>query len=114
MPSFSLMPHSQTILRAMAVAILMSPAAPVVTSPKTISSATRPPIFTARLASNSFLRLVYLSSSGNHMVDPSDGPRGMMVTLWSGSVCGDRKSVVEGKSVGVDRGGVLGRRDYRR
>ena len=30
---------------------------------------------------------VYLSSSGSDMVEPSDGPRGMMVTLCSGSVC---------------------------
>src|SRR5438132_1529377 len=50
MPSCSLTPHSQTILRAMSVAIFMSPASRVVTSPTSISSPTRPPIFTARLA----------------------------------------------------------------
>src|SRR5947208_1522492 len=54
MPSFSLMPHSQTIFLAMAVAILMSPAAPLVTSPNVISSATRPPIFTTKLATSFF------------------------------------------------------------
>ena len=36
-------------------------AAPLVMSPKTISSAMRPPMVTARLSSISFLRLVYLS-----------------------------------------------------
>ena len=78
--------------RAIAVAVLISPRAPFVTSPKTISSATRPPMPTASPAMSSFLRFVYLSSSGSHIVEPRDGPRGMIVTLWSGSVCGSNSS----------------------
>src|SRR5258707_1171895 len=47
-PSFSLMPHSHTILRARSVARSMSLPAPVVTWPSTISSAARPPKKIAR------------------------------------------------------------------
>ena len=54
-PSLSLMPYSVTMLRAISVACLMSLDAPVEMSPKTMASATRPPI---ALAIWAFMRAV--------------------------------------------------------
>ena len=51
-PISSLMPQRPTIARAMPVTCSMSDSAPVVMSPKTISSATRPPSATSILASS--------------------------------------------------------------
>jgi len=50
------------------------------------------PIFTARLHATRSCDWCICPSSGNHIVDPNDGPRGMIVTLWSGSVCGRSSS----------------------
>ena len=82
------MPHSQTMLRASEVAWRMSPEAPLETSSEWKPSAMRPPIVTMRLASASFFWVEYLSPSGRNIVAPRKGPRGMMVTLCNGWVCG--------------------------
>ena len=82
------MPHSQTIERARFVATSMSFPAPVVFCWKTISSAMRPPIrIETWLSANSWLMLSR-SSCGSCCVRPSARPRGMIVTLWTGSVPG--------------------------
>src|SRR5204863_472316 len=49
-PTLSLMPYSATIARAICVAFSRSFWAPVATSPKTTSSATRPPIATPSMS----------------------------------------------------------------
>ena len=71
--------------RASSVACLRSFDAPVVSWPNTSSSAARPPIawrIRARICSR--FRL-YWSSSGIVHVTPSAIPRGMIVTLCTGS-----------------------------
>ena len=82
------MPHSQTILRARSVAFSMSLPAPVVMWPRNISSAMRPPIITVIVASRYSFVCEYLSSIGSCIVTPRARPRGMIVTLWSGSASG--------------------------
>ena len=82
------MPHSQTILRAMSVARSMSLPAPVVMWPRNFSSAMRPPIITVIVASRYSFVCEYLSSDGSCIVTPSARPRGMIVTLWTGSASG--------------------------
>src|SRR3972149_726372 len=75
-PSRSDMPYSVTIWRATLVARSMSLAAPVVMSPTTSSSATRPPR-SIDSSSNSSSRVARnLSCSGRGSVYPSAGPRG--------------------------------------
>ncbi|OPZ71557.1 MAG: hypothetical protein BWY82_01678 [Verrucomicrobia bacterium ADurb.Bin474] len=75
------MPQSQTILRAILVAILMSPDAPVVISPMTISSATRPPIEQQIWLIKRRLDWLRISLLGDIMVLPRLCPLGIIVTL---------------------------------
>ena len=82
------MPHSQTILRAISVACSMSFWAPVVICEKVVSSAMRPPMQTAIRASSCSFDQLCFSSLGSCWVRPSAMPRGMIVTLCSGSECG--------------------------
>jgi hypothetical protein len=83
----SLMPYWVTICLAVAVAFLMSSPAPVVMSPILSSSATRPPSITASRSISS-REMRYLSSVGSCIVKPSACPRGMIVTLCTGSAFG--------------------------
>ena len=76
------------ICLAMLVAFSMSLAAPVVMSPKTTSSAARPPSVMARLSMSSLLVVRNLSSVGSEMVKPSAWPRLTTEILWTGSVLG--------------------------
>ena len=69
------MPYRLTMLRATLVARSMSLLAPVVTSLKIISSATRPPIITESMSPNWFLVHKYRSSSGKRAVCPPILPR---------------------------------------
>jgi hypothetical protein len=64
-PSASLMPHSQTILRAISVACSMSFCAPVVICAKVDSSAMRPPMQTAMRASSWSFDQLWRSSLGS-------------------------------------------------
>src|SRR6516164_5613798 len=63
----------------------ISPLAPFVTSPKTISSATRPPIITTSRSNSSFLRLVYLSSTGRY-IDRKNELLDRLVVIMGGRV----------------------------
>src|SRR5437588_72609 len=87
-PSLSDIPNSVTILRASSVAFSKSLAAPVVISPNTISSATRPPRIAVMFARISLRVTVYFSSCGSGIVYPSAIPRGRIVTLCGGFACG--------------------------
>src|SRR5262249_41445412 len=87
-PSFSDMPHSQTIFRARSVATSMSLPAPVVCWPKMISSAMRPPMRIAIWFCANSLDMFRRSSFGSCCVRPSARPRGMIVTLCTGSAPG--------------------------
>ena len=84
------MPYSVTIWRAIVVARSMSFWAPVVGSSKISSSAERPPSSIASSSTNSLRRTRKRSSVGNVSVYPSARPRGMIDTLCTGSVCGQR------------------------
>ena len=66
----------------------MSFSAPLVTSPKTISSEARPPMMPAICCFSSCLLTRYLSSSGRLRVQPRAMPRLMMLTLRTGSQSG--------------------------
>ena len=80
MPSRSLMPYSQTMARARSVARSRSLTAPVVTSPKTISSATRPPSRDGDVVQHILLgaeTLLFRQVPGRAAAIP----RGMIVTL---------------------------------
>ena len=79
------MPQSQTILRAIFVACLMSPAAPFVMSVKTASSATLPPRLVQMWFNRDFFDSVRMSRDGTNIVDPRLCPRGIIVTLCTGS-----------------------------
>ena len=72
--------------RAILVAFSRSLAAPVEKWSKTRSSAARPPIARAIVASSSFFETQYLSSVGRVIVTPSAPPRGMIETLCTGSL----------------------------
>jgi len=76
----------------MAVAILMSPAAPVVTSPKTISSATRAAHFHGQTSEQFVFAIgvIYLPPATTWSIQATG--RAEDVTLWSGSVCGSSSS----------------------
>ena len=67
-PSFSLIPKRITICLAVAVTFSMSFDAPVVISPKTISSAARPPSVMARVSVSSARVVGPLSSPGSEIV----------------------------------------------
>ena len=82
------MPNSHTILRAISVARSMSFDAPLVMCRRNSSSATRPPIRMAICASRYSRVCVCRSPSGSCIVTPSARPRGMIVTLCSGSASG--------------------------
>ena len=56
-----------------------------VVAPNVISSAMRPPNRVEMLLSSDDLEMLYLSSSGRYIVTPSARPRGMIVTLYTGS-----------------------------
>jgi hypothetical protein len=62
--------------------------APVVISPKTISSAARPPSVIAIVSVSSARVVRNLSSVGSEIVYPSAWPRLMIEILWTGSVFG--------------------------
>ena len=66
----------------------MSDSAPVVMSPNTTSSATRPPSATRIFARSSASERLKRSSSGVESVTPSAWPRGMIDTLRTGSAPG--------------------------
>ena len=76
--------------RAIVVAWAMSWLAPVDTSFVSISSAMRPPQH-MRISARKwrFVRL-RTSFSGSAIVEPRARPRGIIVTLWSGSASGSR------------------------
>ena len=100
------MPYSVTIARAIVVARSMSFAAPVVGSPNTISSAVRPPSSIASCVLElAAAHEVLVLASGSASVQPSARPRGMIDTLWTGSVpgstCADQR--VAALVVGDDR-----------
>ena len=79
------MPYFITMLRAMEVAVCRSLEAPVEISPRTNSSATRPPR-QVQMRSWSSCRDWYIrSSSGREMVMPPAWPRGTMVIWVTGS-----------------------------
>ena len=78
------MPQSHTMCRAISVICLMSPAAPLEMSPRTISSAIRPPRPIAIWFSIRFIAWVRMSFFGMNIVLPRLRPRGMIVTLWTG------------------------------
>ena len=82
------MPNSQTMRRAISVARSMSLPAPLVICRRNSSSAMRPPIRIAICASRNSRVCVCRSPSGSCIVTPSARPRGMIVTLCSGSACG--------------------------
>src|SRR2546422_996606 len=84
------MPNSQTMRRAISVARSMSLPAPLVIWRRKSSSATRPPMRMAICASRNSRVCVCRSPSGNCIVTPSARPRGMIVTLCSGSAPGRR------------------------
>jgi hypothetical protein len=73
--------------RAISVARRISSDAPVVilALPNTSSSAMRPPNRLVSSASSSNRDWLYLSRSGRNMAMPRARPRGMIVTLCSGS-----------------------------
>jgi hypothetical protein len=70
-PTLSLIPHRPTIERAIWVSCWMSDSAPVVISPYTTCSATRPPSDTRILASRSSSVYDTRSASGVDSVTPS-------------------------------------------
>src|SRR5258706_610808 len=70
----------------------MSLFAPLVISSNCSSSAMRPPIAIAMRSSTAWRFQLRRSSLGNIWVSPSAGPRGMMVTLCTGSHCGTRRA----------------------
>ena len=82
------MPSSHTILAASSVARSMSFDAPLVIWPRHSSSATRPAMRIAIWASMKGLEWLWRSASGSCIVTPRARPRGMIVTLCSGSASG--------------------------
>ena len=80
-PSAEVMPYSVTIARAILVACSMSLEAPVVGSPKTSSSAERPPMAKTSWAKSSSRLYMPLSSSSAVMANPPVRPRARIVTL---------------------------------
>ena len=89
-PSASVMPNLATMSRANAVARSKSFDAPVLRACKKTSSAARPPNKIVISSKMLLAYLEYLSCSGNCHVTPKAQPRGMMVTLCTGSALGNR------------------------
>ena len=76
--------------RAISVAWRMSCAAPVEMSPVKSFSAMRPPQQMTIWSRNQLRVWLSTSSFGSAIVAPRARPRGMIVTLWSGSAFGER------------------------
>ena len=91
-PKASVMPNFATISRANAVARSKSFDAPVLRALRNTSSAARPPNNTVISSSRLCAYLEYLSNSGNCHVTPNAQPRGMMVTLCTGSELGNNSA----------------------
>ncbi|MCY1235416.1 hypothetical protein D9M72_480310 [compost metagenome] len=82
------MPKRVTMSRAILVARSKSLEAPVLMALRKTSSAARPPKRIATSSSMLSLYFEYLSCSGSCQVTPSAQPRGMIVTLCTGSALG--------------------------